>query len=499
MKPLIRAVLRAPALWLSVRVLAFLLVGAAQGAVAQTLQDAFAAFERREFAQGLEILTSLANKGDAEAQVVLGNSYAAGGGGVLRDDAEAVRWYALAAAQGHMKGQLYLGQMYRDGRGVPKDEARALEWLRKAEAQGEAAARVERLVLESSMRRAAQQAAPAPPVPPAPEPASATSNSPQLPRPPSAPRAAAATSRPALADGKPTSCDTLAAHPGDPQKPSTIAGVADEAITAAAIEPCALAVQQNPQSARLKFQLGRALWAAGRDDDALEAFLQAEEADYAPAAFYLGLAHELGRIEGEAQDLAAAAELYLIAAADGFAPAVEAYQGIEWRVDVNFQSLAKPWYAQVFYEGRFDSLETLKPERDQLMFYIQGVHDFLERGPNAPGSSCAQLAQDDIADRVRLIIRLDVLKLGPADPKLSPDAQYFRDLSATQRQVGGLQGLGAYARRMTALDEARQAGTDDIYALAEDYGGCAGAAARQFYATIAQYVRSEPDPGSQGR
>ena len=39
---------------------------------------------------------------------------------VLQDDAEAVRWFRLAAGQGEAEAQYNLGLMYDNGRGVPK-------------------------------------------------------------------------------------------------------------------------------------------------------------------------------------------------------------------------------------------------------------------------------------------------------------------------------------------------------------------------------------------
>jgi TPR repeat protein len=69
------------------------------------------------------------------------------GEGVPKDDAEAVKWYRLAAEQGHAHAQFRLGAMYHSGDGVPKDQARAAEWYTKAAEQGnaEAQARLGRL------------------------------------------------------------------------------------------------------------------------------------------------------------------------------------------------------------------------------------------------------------------------------------------------------------------------------------------------------------------
>ncbi|MCL2148518.1 MAG: sel1 repeat family protein, partial [Methanomassiliicoccaceae archaeon] len=47
------------------------------------------------------------------------------GRGVEQSDAEAVRWYALAAEQGDAGAQRNLGSMYRMGRGVVQSDAEA--------------------------------------------------------------------------------------------------------------------------------------------------------------------------------------------------------------------------------------------------------------------------------------------------------------------------------------------------------------------------------------
>ena len=65
------------------------------------------------------------------------------GEGVPEDDAEAARWFRLAADQG-LAGAQYdnLGNMYADGRGVPEDDAEAARWFRLAADQGLAGAQL---------------------------------------------------------------------------------------------------------------------------------------------------------------------------------------------------------------------------------------------------------------------------------------------------------------------------------------------------------------------
>ncbi len=57
----------------------------------------------------------------------------ANGEGVLKDEAEAVRWFRLAAEQGDALAQSNLGAMYANGRGVLKDPVQHCrrQWARR--------------------------------------------------------------------------------------------------------------------------------------------------------------------------------------------------------------------------------------------------------------------------------------------------------------------------------------------------------------------------------
>jgi TPR repeat protein len=58
------------------------------------------------------------------------------GNGVPKDDAEAARWFRLAAEQGRADTQSNLGLMYANGQGVPQDYVLAHMWFNLAAAQG---------------------------------------------------------------------------------------------------------------------------------------------------------------------------------------------------------------------------------------------------------------------------------------------------------------------------------------------------------------------------
>jgi len=91
-------------------------------------------------------LLAKANTGDAAAEVKVGEAYAAGTGApreprqLAADYKQAADWYRKAADQGNVPAEIYLGDLYRDGRGVTRDMLHATTWYRKAADQGDAGA-----------------------------------------------------------------------------------------------------------------------------------------------------------------------------------------------------------------------------------------------------------------------------------------------------------------------------------------------------------------------
>ena len=82
-----------------------------------------------------------ADQGHPRAQTQLGMAYQKGRG-VGRDIPESVKWMRLAAEQGHAKAQFELGVYYRDGKGVPRDEVLGLMWLLLSQERGGIASRM---------------------------------------------------------------------------------------------------------------------------------------------------------------------------------------------------------------------------------------------------------------------------------------------------------------------------------------------------------------------
>ena len=84
--------------------------------------------------RGGEVYRMAAMQGDAKAQTSLGYCYESGEG-AAQDNAEAVKWYRMAAAQG-FPAQCGLGYCYGTGKGVAQDHAEAARLFRMFHPEG---------------------------------------------------------------------------------------------------------------------------------------------------------------------------------------------------------------------------------------------------------------------------------------------------------------------------------------------------------------------------
>ncbi|NVO07884.1 MAG: sel1 repeat family protein, partial [Rhodoferax sp.] len=90
----------------------------------------------RDFSLACQGLESTAQKGDAQAQLKLGNCLE-NGNGAARNLPLALHWYEQAAMQGLPDAQRLLGILYLNGTQGPGHEGRGLAWLRQAVTQGD--------------------------------------------------------------------------------------------------------------------------------------------------------------------------------------------------------------------------------------------------------------------------------------------------------------------------------------------------------------------------
>ena len=91
---------------------------------------------RRTTPEALKWFLLAAEQGHARAQYLAGRLYYGGKGGVERDYNEAAKWLLRAAEQEHSYAQAWLSILYRQGWGVTRDYDEALRWGRRSAEQG---------------------------------------------------------------------------------------------------------------------------------------------------------------------------------------------------------------------------------------------------------------------------------------------------------------------------------------------------------------------------
>ena len=107
----------------------------AQKDVAELKKLAQNACDKEDYETEFKYYRIAADKGDAEAQHLLGTMYK-NGTGVKQDYQEAARYFRLAADQGDADAQFCLGMMYLHDDGVRKNPQKALKYIRLAAQQG---------------------------------------------------------------------------------------------------------------------------------------------------------------------------------------------------------------------------------------------------------------------------------------------------------------------------------------------------------------------------
>ena len=91
-----------------------------------------------------------AEAGGAKSQVELGRRYDKGEG-VMKDHAEATKWYLKAAEQNYVDAQFNLGMCYEQADPGTEDWAEVYKWLSLAARQGHEGAKKFMTVLESKL------------------------------------------------------------------------------------------------------------------------------------------------------------------------------------------------------------------------------------------------------------------------------------------------------------------------------------------------------------
>jgi len=109
--------------------------------LSDSLDEGVAAIREGRYEEALELVLPLAEKGDPQAENIMGAMYM-NSWGVELNTAEALRWYGLAAEHGDARAYFNLGQMYATGNGVDQDCDKALEFFSEPAEAGDPVAQV---------------------------------------------------------------------------------------------------------------------------------------------------------------------------------------------------------------------------------------------------------------------------------------------------------------------------------------------------------------------
>jgi len=101
------------------------------------LKAGAAAFRATDYDKAFKLLKPIADKGDAQAQCIIGNMYQLGLG-LERDISKAIEWYKKSAKKGYGVASNNLGEILRVGEKdvIPVDSKEGDKWIRKAREQG---------------------------------------------------------------------------------------------------------------------------------------------------------------------------------------------------------------------------------------------------------------------------------------------------------------------------------------------------------------------------
>jgi TPR repeat protein len=121
--------------------------------VAGPFEESNSAYQRGDPATAMDLLVPLAGQGDLRAQMNLGTmNYNA----MPPDFEEAAKWFRLAAEQGEVLAERYLGTMYANGQGVARDDKEAVKWYARAAERGDAHAQASLAAMYSAARGTSQ-------------------------------------------------------------------------------------------------------------------------------------------------------------------------------------------------------------------------------------------------------------------------------------------------------------------------------------------------------
>ncbi len=175
-----------------------------------------------------------------------------------------------------------------------------------------------------------------------------------------------------------TECDKLAAAPEDAGRWATAVKDPD-IVPALAAKMCLAAVSDSPKVGRFQFQLGRALLAGERQEEAEKAFQKAVDLGYCPAKFYLGLfVLENAKAANDPDMAGKAGQLMQESRECGYAAQVD-------KLIFTTEGFGNPKIIEALWEGR---ITDLNQARLLVAAYCKGIHDYINLEFFPTGQAC---------------------------------------------------------------------------------------------------------------
>ncbi len=274
-------------------------------------------------------------------------------------------------------------------------------------------------------------------------------------------------------------CDNQTADPADSARRAS--GVElDDVVPVPAIESCTAAVNESPNVARLQFQLGRALVAGSRAEQAQKSLQTAADMGYCPAKFYLAeiLYAQSGSGDGDEQKAALAGQLFHEAKDCGYAPAAARLEELIFEPD----DYGNPKVMDALYNAKIDELNDA---RLLVALYCRGIHDYVSMEFHPASQDCpGKLAQPAITYNLEKAVmgdpRTEAILEGPIYRSLEKLLSLYLGPWLDPIWQGDLEKYRKYFIEL---------GKRDATVMIKKHG-CLGDVSRQIYGQVVVFARA---------
>lgn len=272
-------------------------------------------------------------------------------------------------------------------------------------------------------------------------------------------------------------CDLQAAHPEDALRYAQ--GKTDEEIIPVlALRACSEAVRQFPNEPRFHFQMGRALAAMKKVEEAAKEFEAAASMGYAPAKFYRADAIMDSYLESGNEDDYQKAVQMLEQTKESFPPAAKRYREVVYSPE-GFQS---PRIIDGLY---YEDYERLNRARILVALWGQGFQEFLATEWNPEDNDCPAYMLDPS-------INYDLDAAVAGDPSTTVERLKYDTILFGVEWAGTLIYDPTWKGDSTKWrDYYKALGKRDAQFMVREFGGCRSPVAKKIYYGLVQFAKAK--------